>query len=205
MAADSRSVGNDWVAANLRRLLGIRGEFGASPGIVEKVSPVVEIRPQLPWEFFRAGWTLGALTHSAPAVAGQFAVADVTNPAGTGRYALCQNFEFYNPGVAVALYVNRALINPTKGAGVLDGRAIASTGSWLTPMITGMAVGSLAALPVAADRLWIIPQGANGIPPCKVPPILLAPGQTVSFFGLAVNVNFDISCEVWEIPAGDLD
>lgn len=197
------SFGAGWPGDVLRRLVGARGKWSPPDRFADFVQPTAELRPQLPWEFWQARWVRGALSGSPAAVAGQFATADFTLPANTGRYALLQGFETYNPGTAIALYVNRALINPTRGAGVLDARAVSSGGSWLTPMVTGLATGALGGLPAIADRVWVIPQ--LSAPQAKVPPIFLAPGTTVTFVALTVNVNYDISCEVWELPQPDVD
>lgn len=197
------SIGLSWPGDVLRRLVGARGAWQPPDSYQGQLYPVAEIRPQNPWEYKQAGWVRGAVTIDSPIVAGQFSTVDITNPASSSRFAIVGPWELFAAGGAVnlRLYVNRPLINPTKGAGTTDSRNRSSAGSWLTPLTTGMAAGSLAALPVAADSIWLT--GAAVQRP-SFPIIVLEPGQTVTVAAQVAAQNFSLSCEVLEIPLEDV-
>lgn len=197
------SIGSSWVGDVLRRLVGARGRWTPPDRYSDFVQSIAELRPQFFWEYWQARWVHGLLSIEAAAVAGQFGYVDVTLPAGVGRYALCYDWQFSNSVLNVGLYLNRALINGTQGAGVTDMRARASgaAAGHFTPMIMGAAAGSNAALPAVATRAWY---GA-ATSEAKVGPILFSPGTTVTFCGQTVNQGFTVSCRVIEIPADDID
>lgn len=202
MAAGNYSIGAGWPGDVLRRLLGVRGKWEPPGTLADKIAAVVEVRPQFEWEYFRAGWTRGAIHCPVAAVAGQFGTVAIENTPGSGRLVIVRPAILDGSGTVYGLYTNQLFGGVGGVSALLSGRWVQGN-NLLVQLAARIGGGNAVALPAAGNRFW---RGGTGMQSQPVAPVLeLMPGQCVAWFAETANIAFAYTSEVLEIPLADLD